>query len=186
MTLNINSRYPLLQDLIGDVSSCKQLEVKISLFESEKDKGDAFEEFCEAYFILDPMGVLPKVKTVFRKIPPTIAAKLGYPGVQDIGIDGVIETSEGELYAYQAKFRRDRNNTPSLRELSTFYTMSDKADYRFVITNANKLSDKINKRVNQGRITASNLDMLDKDFFDKLRKLVTENVVDKPKKTSST
>ena len=49
-----------------------------------------------------------------------IAAKLGHPGRKDIGIDGVIETKDDEIHAYQAKFRQDRNNIPSVILCSSF------------------------------------------------------------------
>jgi len=61
---------------------------------------------------LDPVF---QFKEVYRRkeIPPSILARLGYPGIKDIGIDGVALSNDGKITAYQAKFRSDRNNTPA-------------------------------------------------------------------------
>jgi len=97
-----------------------------------------------------------------------IRERLGYPGIQDLGIDGIGITHEGQIFAYQAKFRSDRKVTPTLRELSTFFTLSDKADWRITIANANKLPSAIDDRVRQSRILADRFDALEPDFFDRL------------------
>ncbi|MBI4745017.1 MAG: DEAD/DEAH box helicase family protein [Deltaproteobacteria bacterium] len=90
------------------------------------------------------------------------------------------ERGDGKLFAYQAKFRRDRDNTPTLRELSTFFTVSDRADWRITITNANTLPTAINDRTKQSRILADRFDQLDADFFDRIRIYLKEQRVSSP------
>jgi len=147
--LNTNNNYSYkLATIIEGVSSWSDLETRIASLPTEMDRGNAFEEFCHAFFILDPVF---QFKEVYRQkeIPPSILDRLGYPGIKDIGIDGVALSNDGKITAYQAKFRSDRNNTPTLSELSTFFTMSDRADWRITITNAHKLPSSIHDRTRQ-------------------------------------
>jgi predicted helicase len=169
-----------LLKLLKEISSWSELETLISRLPTAINRGKAFEEFCKAFFILDPVF---QFKKVYRQseIPYSLRERLGYPNVQDIEIDGLAVTSDDKLYAYQAKFRTERNNTPTLRELSTFFTMSDKADWRIVISNANKLPSSIDDRVRQGRVLSDSLDKLDADFFNRLRLYLKEQQIVPPK-----
>ena len=156
-----------LLSLIENIQTWDQLEKRIADLPTEIQRGNAFEEFCHAFFLLDPVF---QFKEVYRQneIPPSIRERLGYPGIQDLGIDGVGITDDGKIFAYQAKFRSDRKVTPTLRELSTFFTLSDKADWRITIANSNKLPSSIDDRVRQSRILADRFDALEPDFFDRL------------------
>ncbi|GAB6269649.1 MAG: hypothetical protein STSR0002_23910 [Smithella sp.] len=124
--------------------------------------------------------------SVYRhnEIPHSIRERLGYPGIQDIGIDGVGITDDGRIFAYQAKFRSDRKSTPTLRELSTFFTVSDKADWRITIANSNKLPSSIDDRVRQSRILADRFDSLDTDFFNRLADYLKTQRIKPPVKKS--
>ena len=119
----------ILLGIVEDIQTWDQLESRIAGLPTEGQRGEAFEEFCHAFFLLDPVF---QFKEVYRQneIPPSVRERLGYPGIQDLGIDGVGITDDGRIFAYQAKFRSDRKVTPTLRELSTFFTLSDKADWR--------------------------------------------------------
>jgi predicted helicase len=156
-----------LLSLIENIQTWDKLEKRIAALPTEMERGNAFEEFCHAFFLLDPVFQFQKVYR-HNEIPHSIRKRLGYPGIQDLGIDGVGITDDGRLFAWQAKFRSDRKITPSLRELSTFFTVSDKADWRITIANANKLPSSIDDRVRQSRILADRFDSLDADFFDRL------------------
>jgi superfamily II DNA or RNA helicase len=172
-----------LLSLIENIQTWDKLERKIVDLPTEMQRGSAFEEFCHAFFILDPVF---QFKNVYRQneIPPSIRERLGYPGIQDIGIDGVGITDDGKIYAYQAKFRSDRKVTPTLRELSTFFTISDKADWRITISNSNKLPSSIDDRVRQSRILADRFDSLDSDFFDRLTNYLKTQSITPPAKKS--
>jgi len=159
------------------VSSWAELETRIIGLSSEWERGDAFEQFCHAFFVLDPVFQFEKVYR-HNEIPQSLRQKLGYPGIQDIGIDGLAITIDGKLFAYQCKFRSNRNDTPTLRELSTFLTVSDRANWRITITNANSLPTAINDRTNQSRILADHFDQLDSDFFDRLRLYLEEQRIE--------
>ncbi len=158
----------MLKNLIKNISSWPELEAGIASLPTEKNRGDTFEEFCQAFFILDPIF---QFKAVYRQneVPASILKRLGYPGRKDIGIDGVAISNDGKITTYQAKFRRDRNNTPTLRELSTFFTMSDRADWRITITNANKLPSAVHDRTRQNCILSDSFFQLNPDFFKRLR-----------------
>jgi predicted helicase len=166
----------MLLDLLANINSWSELESRIADLPTEQQRGEAFEEFCQAFFRLDPVF---SFKEVYRQkeIPLSILKQLGYPGIQDIGIDGLAISHDNKLTAYQCKFRSDRNHTPSLRELSTFFTMSDKADWRITITNTNNLPTSINERTRHNRILSDRLDQLDKDFFDQLRIYLSKKII---------
>jgi predicted helicase len=169
--------------LVEDASSWADLESRIIALPSEQERGEAFEEFCELFFILDPLF---QFRDVYRQkeIPLSLRQSLGYPGIQDIGIDGLCVTSDDKLFAYQAKFRSNRSNTLTLRELSTFFTVSDRADWRITITNANSLPTAINDRTNQSRILSDRLDQLEPEFFDRFRVYLKEHCI-KPLETKT-
>lgn len=173
----------ILLNLIENVNTWDKLEKKIAALPSEQQRGAAFEEFCHAFFLLDPVF---QFKEVYRQndIPPSIRERLGYPGIQDIGIDGVGITDDGQIFAYQAKFRSDRKITPTLRELSTFFTVSDKANWRITISNTNKLPPSIDDRIHQSRILADRFDALEPYFFERLESYLNTQLITPPVKKS--
>jgi superfamily II DNA or RNA helicase len=172
-----------LLPLIENIKNWGGLEKKIADLPFEKQRGDAFEDFCLAFFLLDPVF---QFKEVYRQneIPFSIRERLGYPGIQDLGIDGLGITHEGKIFAYQAKFRSDRKITPTLRELSTFFTLSDKADWRITIANSNKLPSSIDDRVRHSRILADRFDSLEPDFFHRLTTYLKTQFITPPIKKS--
>jgi predicted helicase len=170
-----------LLSLIENIDTWDSLEKRIAGLPTEMQRGNAFEEFCQAFFLLDPVF---QFREVYRQneIPPSVRGRLGYPGIQDLGIDGVGITHEGRIFAYQAKFRSDRKVTPSLRELSTFFTLSDKADWRITIANSNKLPSSIDDRVRHSRVLADRFDSLDSDFFHRLTTYLKTRCISPPVK----
>jgi superfamily II DNA or RNA helicase len=168
-----------LLSLVENVDTWDSLEKRISGLPTERQRGNAFEEFCHAFFLLDPVF---QFKEVYRQneIPHSVRERLGYPGIQDLGIDGVGITQEGQIYAYQAKFRSDRKVTPTLRELSTFFTLSDKADWRITIANSNKLPPSIDDRIHHSRVLADRFDSLESDFFHRLAEYLKTQRISPP------
>ncbi len=75
------------------------------------------------------------------------------------------------MTAYQAKFRIDRSSTPSQREVSTFYMVSDRADYRLIISNVDDLPVVVKERKDHGQILVDKLLELDGEFFSQLADL---------------
>jgi len=170
-----------LLSLVENIQTWDKLERKIADLPTEMHRGKAFEEFCHAFFLLDPVF---QFKAVYSQnnIPHSVRQRLGYPGIQDLGIDGVGITHEGWIFAYQAKFRSDRKVTPSLRELSTFFTLSDKADWRITIANSNKLPTSIDDRVRHSRVLADRFDNLEPDFFHRLTTYLRTQCISPPTK----
>lgn len=76
------------------------------------------------------------------------------------------------LTAYQSKFRLDRSDIPSQRELSTFYMVSDRADFRLIIANVEDLPRVVRERKAQGQYLVDSLLNLSEDFFASLQEYV--------------
>jgi predicted helicase len=158
--------YRMLRTLPWDqISSWPELEAVIGTFDSEQARGEAFEEFCHAYFKIQSQ--LYQIREVwrFRNIPPRLLERLGTNTRQDKGIDGVLVHEDETVTAYQAKFRLDRSSVPSQRELSTFYMVSDRADYRLIISNVDDLPVVVKERKDHGQILVDTLLELDQQFF---------------------
>lgn len=86
----------MLAKLIEGISSWSDLEVIIASLPAELDRGNAFEEFCHGFFILDPVFQFKEVYCQ-KEIPPSVLKRLGYPGRKDIGIDGIALSNDGKI-----------------------------------------------------------------------------------------
>ena len=84
----------ILLNLVENIQTWDRLEKRIADLPTEIERGNAFEEFCHAFFLLDPVFQFKKVYR-HNEIPTSIRECLGYPGIQDIGIDGVGITDDG-------------------------------------------------------------------------------------------
>jgi len=152
-----------LSTLSNTFLSWKELEVVLEKTESTYDKGFIFEVFCKFYFLLNKDFYQIKEVYMRHEIPNDIKEKLNLEDT-DHGVDGVILRNDGKLVAYQAKFRSNRI-APSYTELSTFWTESEYADYRLIISNCAKLPTETNRRKQQMVVLADTLDSLGPDFF---------------------
>lgn len=146
-------------------SSFSQFEKELEKLEGTTDKGNAFEVFSKDYlklnmelFQLDPDKVYLR-----NEIPTEIKKKLKFE-LTDYGVDGVYVRLDGKIVAFQAKFRSNRIS-PSFRELSTFWTESEYADMRLIITNANSLPKQTESRKNQLTVLGPDLDEIDDQFL---------------------
>src|SRR5699024_8283787 len=123
----------------------EELEVLISKIESDYEKGLVTEQFAKVYFELN--HELYNVDKVYMReeVPSDILYKLKLEST-DHGVDGVILRKDGKLVAYQVKFRTGRLQ-PTYRELATFWTESEYADYRLIFANTKTLpSPTVNRR----------------------------------------
>jgi hypothetical protein len=77
-----------LLSLVENIQTWDKLEKRIADLPTEMERGNAFEEFCHALFLLDPVFQFQQVYR-HNEIPHSIRKRLGYPGIQDLGIDGV-------------------------------------------------------------------------------------------------
>src|SRR3990172_2538198 len=144
--------------LFKRLSSFAELEHRIAQLATEKERGDAFEVFVEAYLSTDEMVQAAEV-WVIGKVPGEIRRQLNLPS-KDYGYDGVFGTKLGELVPYQAKFRSGRTSLPYV-ELATFFGISEKADRRFVLTNSIAISEVAESRTAFQTTRGGDFDRLD-------------------------
>ena len=126
--------------------------------QTEKQRGDAFEVFVEAYLCTNQMVQTAEV-WVIGKVPAEIRRQLNLPS-KDYGYDGVFRTKLGELVPYQAKFRSGRTSLP-YAELATFFGISEKAELRLVLTNSIAISKVAESRTGFQTTRGGDFDRLD-------------------------
>lgn len=158
-----------LKVLSNNFSSWKELESYLEKMESNTDKGFVFEVFCKFYFLLHKDFYQIKEVYMRHEVPDDIKQKLNLEDT-DHGVDGVILRNDGKLIAYQAKFRTNRLS-PTYSELATFWTESEHADYRLIISNSTKLPNETVRRKNQIVVLSEILDSLDSNFFVSLKQM---------------
>lgn len=149
--------------LFSHLCRFSELERRISELPTDKDRGDAFEVFTEAYLatqkIVGASDIWP-----FEAMSETLKRRL-LPGAStDQGADGVYETTRGTFCAYQAKFRSGRP-TLSWRDLSTFFGLTDRVEERLIFTNSDALPKVLNERTGYFAIRGNDLDRLEERDF---------------------
>ena len=152
--------------LFSGIQRFVELERQIEALPDEKQKGDAFEVFAEAYLATQPVGM---AKSVWpdKAIPPSLRKRLRL-SARDVGADGVIETVAGKYRGYQAKFRTGR--TPlTWSEVSTFFGVTDHCDDRLLFTNSDDVSEITDERDKFLSIRGSDLDLLEAEDFDAIQ-----------------
>jgi hypothetical protein len=144
----------------------EQLESVIRTLNTTKEQGDAMEQFASFYF--NYFNLLYDVENVYmgNEIPKGIRERIKLE-LTDYGVDGVIEKKNGNIVAYQVKFRSSRDGITAT-ELSTFWAESEYADERLIISNCRTLPKVTNKKKNQSTVMLSDLLDLDTDFFEAL------------------
>jgi superfamily II DNA or RNA helicase len=154
------------------IQSWDALEKAIGQLQTQQDRGEAFEEFCAALLELHKDYYQAKAIWRFRDVPDEILNRLGSSNRQDVGIDGVLLHYDDTLTAYQSKFRLHRSDIPSQRELSTFYMVSDRADFRLIISNVEDLPRVARERKAHGQCLVDALLNLSEGFFASLQEYV--------------
>jgi|CXWL01.1.fsa_nt_gi superfamily II DNA or RNA helicase len=162
----------------SEIKSWDALEKAISGLPTQQDRGEVFEEFSVALLELHKDYYQAMKIWRFRDVPDEILERLGCSNRQDVGIDGMILHYDDTLTAYQSKFRLDRSDIPSQRELSTFYMVSDRADFRLIIANVEDLPRVVRERKVHGQYLVDSLLNLPEEFFVSLQEYVFH---DKPK-----
>ncbi len=154
------------QKLFHGLSSFRELESRISALKTNKERGDAFEVFAEAYLATQPITQAKHVWP-FDAIPLPIKARFALDTGIDMGVDGIAETHTDQYHAYQVKFRVGR---PSIRwgELSTFMGLTDKVAQRLLFTNCDDLPPLMNERAGFYCIRGSDLDRLGPRDFESI------------------
>ncbi len=159
------------------ITSWDELEKAIVALPDQGARGDAFEEFCHALLTLRRDFYQVRGVWRFSDAPSEVLQRLGCVSRQDEGIDGILLHHDATLTTYQAKFRSDRSDIPTQRELSTFFMVSDKADYRLIISNVEDLPRVVRERKDHGQILIDHLLDLEPEFFACLQQYVCESQV---------
>ncbi|MDP2430816.1 MAG: DEAD/DEAH box helicase family protein [Pseudomonadota bacterium] len=166
--------------LFDDLASFSEIEARISALTTTKEIGDAFEVFAEAYLATQKIAQAREVWP-FDAIPLDQRKTLSLDTGRDMGVDGTYQTGEGELRAYQVKFRSRR---PSLtwEELSTFMGLTDQVSQRVLFTNCEALPDLMRDRSGFIAIRGSDLDRLTPEDFAAMRQWLHSGQVTLPRK----
>jgi predicted helicase len=142
------------------LESFADLETRIAALPTEKDRGDAFEVFAEAYLttqkIVEAEAVWPD-----DQVPISVLRECRLP-LKDMGADGVYKTLSGQYNAYQSKFRTGR---PKLdwTKLSTFMGLTDQVGERVLFTNCDELAEVMDDRSGFFCIRGNDLERLTRD-----------------------
>jgi len=165
----------LLRDLVAKCRSWEQFRRELAK-RSDKEKGDFFEHLVRAYLQLDP-EYATKLRKVWLlgEVPSALRKKLHLPA-SDQGIDLIAETNTGEYWAIQCKYREDTARPLPWREISTFtglaFGVCKDISFGLVCSTTERITHVL---THQDRIGFCSLDVwqgLDKEFFDRLRKLL--------------
>lgn len=150
--------------LFAGLRTFSELERSIADLNDEQVMGDAFEVFAEAYLATqrkhDAQQIWP-----LPAMPLNLLQRVGLM-TNDYGVDGILETTLGQLNAFQVKFRTDRQPL-TWRELSTFMGLADSAGIhsRVLFTNCDDLPAVMNERTGFFCIRGSDLDRLEESDF---------------------
>ncbi len=157
----------LTSGLFDGLNSFAEIEARISVLPGNKERGDAFELFAEAYLATQKINEAREVWP-FEAIPLEQRKLLALDTGRDMGVDGTYQTHDGELRAYQVKFR---SNRPALTwdELSTFMGLTDQVSQRVLFTNCETLPSLMRDRSGFIAIRGSDLDRLMSEDFEAMR-----------------
>ena len=143
----MNANHPkaphwIANGIFDRLGTFQELEERINRLAEEKDRGDAFEIFVEAY--LATQAITQRVKHwVVGSIPLPLRERYKLPG-DGTGIDGIYEVHDGSHVAYQIKYRQ--SGRLSFAEVAPFLGITEKFTDRAIFTNAATLSDKVHVR----------------------------------------
>lgn len=155
------------------------LEKAIESLPTSNDRGEVFEQFVYLYFSLNQNYY--QISEIYREkeIPLAHKEKLKLEKT-DYGVDGIFIKTDGTYTVYQVKFRSNKG-VPTVRELSTFWTEGEYADYRCIIANCEDLPKVSQKKSGSMQILARDFDKLDDSFFENLVKIYNGSKPIKPK-----
>lgn len=170
----------LVSGLFDAAETFSDLEKRISDLGSNKDRGDAFEIFAEAYFATQKIAQAQEVWP-FEAVPLEQRRKLSLDTGRDMGVDGTYLTVDGELRAYQVKFR-SRRAALTWEDLSTFMGLTDQVSQRVLFTNSETLPALMQDRSGFVPIRGSDLDRLTTADFEAIRQWLQTGRVKLPRK----
>ena len=134
--LHHQSTHWVRQGVFDNLVSFSDLEARINLVGEEKDRGDIFEIFIEGYLATQAITQHAR-HWVVGQIPVTIREQYNLPN-DGTGIDGVFETHDGTVVAYQVKYRQRSHLT--FAEVAPFLGITERFTDRVIFTNARSIS----------------------------------------------
>lgn len=182
----MTSRHTSSRQLIGsglfdNLTAFADIEARISALPTNKGRGDAFEIFAEAYFATQKIAQAQEVWP-FEAVPLAQRQTLSLDTGRDMGVDGTYLTVDGELRAYQVKFR-SRRAPLTWEDLSTFMGLTDQVSQRVLFTNSESLPSLMQDRSGFIPIRGSDLDRLTAEDFEAMRHWLYTGQVKLPRKT---
>lgn len=157
----------LFNGIFDNLATFAEIESRISALSSNKERGDAFEIFAEAYFATQKIAQAQEVWP-FEAVPLAQRQTLSLDTGRDMGVDGTYLTVDGELRAYQVKFR-SRRTALTWDELSTFMGLTDQVSQRVLFTNCETLPSLMQDRSGFIPIRGNDLDRLTAEDFEAMR-----------------
>jgi superfamily II DNA or RNA helicase len=148
------------RNLFDRLEGFADLEARIAALPTERDRGDAFEVFAEAYLASQKLVGAEEVWPD-DQVPIAVLNAHALPA-KDMGADGVYKTWAGQYNAYQVKFRTGRSPL-TWQELSTFMGLTDQVGERVLFTNCDDLPAVMNERIGFFCIRGTDLERLTKD-----------------------
>lgn len=147
-------------------SDWSSLEKEIEKLPTTYDKGEVFEQFIYAYFLLNKQ--LYQINELYRsnEIPRKYLEKYKLEK-KDSGVDGLIILNNGKSAGYQVKFRSERKK-PSYDELAKFWVEAQHTDINYTVANCYSITDLSKKQEKHLQILVDDLDELEEDFFQSL------------------
>lgn len=161
------TRYFMASKLFDGLNTFAEFEARITALPNNKERGDAFEVFAEAYLATQKINKAHEVWP-FESIPREQRRLLALDTGRDMGVDGTYQTHGGELRAYQVKFRSNRSAL-TWDELSTFMGLTDQVSQRVLFTNCEALPSLMQDRSDFSAIRGSDLDRLVPEDFEAMR-----------------
>jgi superfamily II DNA or RNA helicase len=152
--------------LLTGVQCFGELEERIDALPEEAERGDAFEVFASAWLAL--FSPEPPTEQYFWPLAAELGKRLGVDPDRDRGIDAVMSTAHG-LTTVQFKYRRGRPDI-TWGELATFYGLSEKANFRLVVSNGYGMAETATTRGRTGFIGAELFDELTAADFARIAK----------------
>ena len=137
-------------NLISSLNCWKDFEQALEPL-GKTEKGRAFEELTRLHLLTDPT-FSSKIKQIWHHsdVPQKIVDELGLQR-PEIGVDLVAKVKDGSYWAIQCKFHQDRTDNVSYKELSTFFSITErkktynKLSHRLVCTSANGISHRVDR-----------------------------------------
>lgn len=168
---NSAPRHPLAKWFTNQfsISSCNsfaELEAGIAALPSERERGNAFEVFAEAWLATQR---IPQAREIWpcNTATPSLQQSLRLP-LNDMGVDGLFESAGDEPTCYQVKFRTGRPRL-TWSELSTFFGLADANCGRLVFTNCDEIARVAEDRRGVVFVRGGDLDRLSRDDFQVIR-----------------